>query len=289
MREMIRAALLVALLWSTAVAAQTAPATPSPAGGTAVGDLLVAPTRFVFEGNQRSAEVTLVNIGQETATYRISFVYLEMTEEGGVKEVEPAADAMLAEPLIRYSPRQVTLEPEVAQTVRMQLRKPANLEPGEYRSHLLFRAIPPAGLPEPSAEGNEPESLQVRLIPVYGVSIPVIVRHETTPAEVGIDSATLETGRSEAQPFDAACVLARSGLESVYGDLRVIQIVNGREHVVGTLSGVAVYTPLQRRRILVPITPLTDVPVDSGRLVVRYQTIDPEPRVMAEAVVVNGS
>jgi P pilus assembly chaperone PapD len=288
MREMMSAALLVGLAWSTAMVAQTVPAAPSPAGGTAIGDLLVAPTRFVFEGNQRSAEVTLVNIGQETATYRISFVYLEMTEEGGVREVEAPADAMLAEPLIRYSPRQVTLEPQVAQTVRMQLRKPANLEPGEYRSHLLFRAIPPADLAVP-AEEAEPDGLQVRLIPVYGVSIPVIVRHETTPSKVTIDSVTLEPGRSEAQPFDAACVLARSGPESVYGDLRVVQIVNGREHVVGALSGVAVYTPLQRRRILVPITPMPDMPVDSGRLVVRYQTVDPEPRMMAEAVVADGS
>ena len=42
---------------------------PSPA--QAAGDLLVAPTRIVFDG-QRGTEVVLNNIGSETATYRIS-------------------------------------------------------------------------------------------------------------------------------------------------------------------------------------------------------------------------
>jgi hypothetical protein len=121
------------------------------------GDLLVAPTRVVLEGRQRTAEVTLVNTGSATATYRISFVNLRMNEQGGTTEIEASSarpGEQFAEPLVRYSPRQVTLEPQVAQTVRMQLRLPSDLPPGEYRSHLLFRAIPPV---EPARSPTEGE------------------------------------------------------------------------------------------------------------------------------------
>ena len=108
------------------------------------GGLLVAPTRLVFEGRSRGGEVTLVNSGTETTTYRIEVIRLRMKEDGSFEDVvEPQAGERFANDLIRYSPRQVTLDPGVPQTVRVQLRLPAALEEGEYRSHLLFRAIPP--------------------------------------------------------------------------------------------------------------------------------------------------
>ena len=80
--------------------------------------------------------------------------------------------------LIRYSPRQVTLEPRVAQTVRVQLRLPADLPPGEYRSHLLFRAVPSAEAAPPTT--SPAAELSIQLTAIYGISIPVIVRHGET-------------------------------------------------------------------------------------------------------------
>src|ERR1700681_3044597 len=105
---------LLCVLLLGALVAATAQAQGGP------GDLVVAPTRVVFEGRQRSVEITLVHTGAATATYRITSVNLRMRQEGGTKEIGPSG----AEPgeqfpyaLIRYSLRQVTLEPNVAQTV----------------------------------------------------------------------------------------------------------------------------------------------------------------------------
>jgi len=50
-----------------------------------VGDLLIAPTRLVLEGDTRTASLTLLNIGKDTATYRISFIHLRMTATGGTE------------------------------------------------------------------------------------------------------------------------------------------------------------------------------------------------------------
>ena len=116
---------------------------PSDARGQGAGDLVVAPTRIVFEGRTRTAQLSLLNKGSAAATYRISLINMRMTEDGGFKEIdEPAPGEQFADRLIRYAPRQVVLAPGDSQAVRLLLRKPRGLEPGEYRSHLLFRAIP---------------------------------------------------------------------------------------------------------------------------------------------------
>src|SRR5512140_2324543 len=127
-------------------AAHAAPAgdSGSPSGyAPAPGGLLVAPTRVVFEGRQRSAELTLVNTSDRTATYRISLVHMRMGEHGEMQQATaPDSLELLTDSMIRYSPRRTVLPPGVPQTVRIQLRLPSVLEPGEYRTHLLFRQVP---------------------------------------------------------------------------------------------------------------------------------------------------
>jgi P pilus assembly chaperone PapD len=206
-RGMIAAALLSAL--AAALAAEERP-----------GSLLVAPTRVVFSGNIRAAEISLINTGTHAATYRISLVRLRMGESGEMQEIKNAeAGERFADGLVRFSPQQVTLEPRVSQTVRMALRKPANLEAGEYRSHLLFRQIPSTEAP---AGESESEGLSVRLIPVFGISIPVIVRHGALPSVILLrDTQVVETS-----PGEHACqvTLRREGDSSVYGNLEVVYL-----------------------------------------------------------------
>lgn len=108
------------------------------------GELMVHPTRVVFDGNTRTAQIDVINSGTETMTYRISLIRRRMTDTGEFVPVESAHEQeRFADEMIRYSPRQVVIPPGGTQAVRLQLRKPANLEDGEYRSHLLFQALPP--------------------------------------------------------------------------------------------------------------------------------------------------
>src|SRR5215204_1564416 len=96
-------------------------ATPANAG---IGDLLVAPTRIVLDG-RKGAEIILNNIGDEPATYRISVEFRRMTADGGLVDVaEPTAEDKLAEDMIRYAPRRVTLAPHQPQSVRVSARAP---------------------------------------------------------------------------------------------------------------------------------------------------------------------
>ena len=248
-------------------------------------DLLIAPTRVVFEGRLRTAEITLVNVGSATATYRISFVHLRMDEQGGTKEIAAAAaepGERFADELIRYSPRQVTLEPKVAQTVRMQVRKPADLEPGEYRSHLLFRAVPSTAPDLGTAQ--DPAAFSVQLTAIYGVSIPIIVRHGDTAAKATLSELEIAPpSGAEATPA-LRFRIGRTGNQSIYGNLTVTFVpARGKPSVVGLANGVAVYTPNPLRRAVIPLRAPPGVVLKNGRLHLAYTKQEKGNETIAEA------
>lgn len=233
----------LAPLCALALLASAAGSQPSGPGG-----LLVGPTRVVLEGSRRSAQLTVVNTGPRTATYRISLVRMEMSESGSFREL-PVSDSAsgYADTLLRFSPRRVELPPQVPQAVRVQLRLPPDLPEGEYRSHLLFRAVPDADTsaqdPQVAAGG-----LELRLRPIYGVSIPVIVRVGRTSARIGLSGLALQSRPGSEPSTTLRVVLDRSGNRSVYGNLTATLVQHGAaDEVVGIARGVAVYSTNPRR------------------------------------------
>jgi P pilus assembly chaperone PapD len=185
----------------------------------AVGDLTVSPTRVIFEGRDRSTQINLINRGSETATYRIEFMQYRMDENGQLVEIqEPNELEKFADKLVRFSPRQVEIQPNQSQTVRLLLRKPKDLPAGEYRSHMLFYAVPPEGAADiEKRAATDEEGFSIAITPIFRVSIPVIVRHGELAAEFDISDVSLNT---EEKPMLSMRV-ERDGNRSVYGDLNV--------------------------------------------------------------------
>jgi hypothetical protein len=298
----------VATAWAL-LTAGAGTARADPAG--AVGGLLVAPTRVVFEGNRRSAALTLINTGSETATYRIAFIQMKMTPDGQIIQVpDDSAGAFRSDHLIRYSPRQVTLKPHMPQTVRLQLRLPAELPDGEYRSHLLFRAIPepnaapdetpgeppapdkpalaaaslvPGGkspAPPPAASKSSkkkrgsrepPGVVAIQMTSVFGVAVPVIVRHGETSAIARLSTLSVHGGGAADGARKLSLIIERDGNQSVYGNLVVTHVdAAGHPVIVGRLDGLAVYTSAPRRRVEIPLTAAPGHALGAGRLRVSY-------------------
>ena len=220
-----------------------------PFNTRAQGNLLITPKRVVFEGNKRSMDLNLANIGDDTATYAISLIQIKMTEEGGFETItEPEEGQRFASPYMRYFPRTVTLGPNEAQTVKIQLSGSGKLEPGEYRSHLYFRAVPkekPLG--EEEEVVSDPSSISVMLTPIFGITIPAIIRVGQPSASVTVTEPQLKLENDTIPRL--AIVFNRSGDYSVYGDLAVDHVSpQGTVTRVGIANGVAVYTPNTRRR-----------------------------------------
>lgn len=220
--------------------------TPARAG---VGDLLVAPTRIVLDG-RKGAEIVLNNIGDEPAVYRVSVEFRRMTTDGGLEDVaQPTAADQTAADMIVYAPRRVTLAPHEPQAIRIAARPPQGLPDGEYRVHLLFRAIPPATPVIKASAPEEERGLRFQLTPVYGVTIPVIVRLGNLQATAGI--ANVHVDKKDGDPV-VALDLSRSGPRSTYGEVRVLK--PGVKDPIAFQRGVAVYTEVNTRHVSLPVS-----------------------------------
>ena len=217
---------------------------PAHAG---VGDLLVAPTRIVLDGRGGS-EIILNNIGEEPATYRISVELRRMTPDGRLEEVkDPTATDKIAQDMIMYNPRRVTLPPNQPQSIRIAARAPQGLADGEYRVHLLFRAIPKP-TPVAAAAADAPKGLSFAITPIYGVTIPVIVRLGQLQVQAGIANVRLDQQEGKKA---VSLELTRSGQRSTFGEVRVLK--PGVKDPIAIQRSVAVYTDIGSRKLSVPI------------------------------------
>jgi len=238
--------------------------------GFSQGGLMVTPQRVIFEGRIRTQFITLVNKGKSTQTYRLFFTEKRMTEAGLLIGIDASENGLFASPLVRFSPRQVTLDPGQSQKVILLLRPHSQLTSGEYRSHLVFQVVPETGGHKLEVANGEGGGLGVQLTPLIGASIPVIVRRGDLTTKVEIAKANLEKGQDHS-PAMLNLTFRRIGNRSVYGDIEVQFIPNGGQvSTVGFVKGMAIYTNLEKRTITFPLHPTEYTRLERGKLRVVY-------------------
>lgn len=216
----------------------------------AAGDLLVAPTRIVLDG-RRGTEVILNNIGTEEATYRISLELRRMNENGkleDVREEDVNEKEVAVRNIIRYAPRRVTLPPNQPQSIRIGINSLQDVPDGEYRAHMLFRAIPKV-TPLTQAP-DESKGVQIQLTPIYGVTIPIIIRKGKLHAEAALANPRLDIDDEGNPVFKVD--MSRRGNGSVFGEIR-IAAAGSEEPII--FRGIAVYPELDSRIVSLPLTP----------------------------------
>jgi hypothetical protein len=247
------------------------------------GNLLITPRRVVFEGAKKIQELNLANIGLDTARYVLSMVEVRMKEDGSFENItEPDSGQNFASPYLRFFPRSVVLGPNESQLLKVQLTKTSQLEPGEYRSHVYFRAVreeKPLGEIEAVVDSN---SISVSLIPVFGITIPVIIR-------VGELSYTVSMSDVSYHTIDTTSVVSmtfhRTGNMSAYGDVRVTYAsADGKTVRVGQANGVAIYTPNSKRRFDIKLNNTQGIDFSKGKLHVEFiSQSDVNPEIIAQS------
>lgn len=223
-----------------------------PAPVAAQGDLLIAPTRLVLDG-RRGGEVILSNVGSEEATYRIELELRRMTPDGDLERVEQT-EANVTEKaaleMIRYAPRRVTLPPNEPQAIRISARPGADLPDGEYRVHMSFSALPKVQPVAPEDGSAAAGQFSIRLIPIYGITMPIIVRKGELQVTAGLANPEIEqTADGPAFAVD----ITRNGAASVYGDLLVYPQGKGEPAFVA--RGIGVYPEIGSRRSRFGLSP----------------------------------
>lgn len=236
----------------------------------AQGNLLITPMRVIFDGQKRMEELNLANTGHDTARYLISLIEIRMNTNGSFETINtPDSGQLFASSYLRIFPRNVTLPPGEAQLVKVQLIKTGQLKEGEYRSHIYLRAVP-----NPAIQGEIPvqtdsAQISVKLIPVFGISIPVIIRTGTASAKITMSDVSLDV--KDSLPPRLNMVLNRSGNNSVYGDITVDYVsAKGKVTKVGSVRGLAVYTPTPQRQLRMELERVAGIDYHTGKLKIAY-------------------
>ena len=175
--------------------------------------------------------------------------------------------------MIVYAPRRVTLAPREPQTIRIAARAPKDLPDGEYRVHLLFRAVPPPQPVEaPKDEGD-------RLLPDADL-------RRDHPGDRSLRQSRGEGGYRGRQADEAEgkpainIQLTRSGDRSTFGEIRVMKA--GIKDPIASVRGVAIYTEIGDRSMTFPIEEQY-ASAATGRVTVQYvEPSDNGPQTIAE-------
>ena len=248
----------------------------------AQGNLLITPKRVVFEGNKRSEELNLANTGTDSASYVISFIQIKMTDDGKFEQItEPDSTLKIASNNLRFFPRSVTLAPNEAQSVKVQLIKTNSLDDGEYRSHLYFRGIPNNNRALGEEASKKEEGISVKITPIFGLTLPIIIRKGDPKLEMNISDMALQFS-PEKEPF-IKFKLNREGNISSYGDITVNYISNSEAVTrVALIKGLAVYTPNISREINLKLDDSKTIDWHSGKLEVIYFDNGSQTKKLAE-------
>ncbi len=242
----------------------------------AEANILITPTRVVFEGRERFEVVTLVNTSSQQQTYEMSWSFFEMQAVGkAYKNVEvPPGAVDISESLV-FSPRRVSLEAGAKQKIRLALRRPSELPDGDYHVHLKIAQVPVEETEAP--EGELVAGLRINL----SYTIPIIVRSGEVSVEAKIGDVGLSRNPNTNLLALDVPILRGGGLHSVLGGLMVYHVDgSGHEELVGEISNAHIFPEVESRTITVQLN--KEVTGGSLRVVLVHNNDGDEDYVYAE-------
>lgn len=232
---------------------------------SSAANILITPTRVVFEGRNRYADVTLVNNGKETMRYEMEWVYHKMQPDTGYYAVvEDLGDEFDLSKHVVFSPRRVELVPGAKQKIRLALRRPAEIPDGDYHVHLKFKSLPV----DDGLEKDPVVGAQVKINVSY--TIPVILR--AGEPDVSALIGRIELVRNQNTGLLDVKVPVKRPENSPYAVLGYIWVYHvdgsGNEELVGELSNAHIFPEIDGRVFDVPLN--KDISGGSLKFVLRY-------------------
>jgi hypothetical protein len=135
---------------------------------------------------------------------------------------------------------------------------------------MSFRAVPPVALegdaqhPDTSAAAS---GVSIKLVPVFGITIPVIVRKGSLIAAGTLANPHVVRGERGAY---LEVELVRSGQRSLYGE---IIGKTARGAAIFNLKGVAIYPEIASRMVRIPLTLAQLGKVAEGPIQIEYREL----------------
>ena len=237
----------------------------------AMANILITPTRVELGDRDRGTRLSVVNTSNKTKTYRIFWREQAQTPDGEYIRLESNQRLKGLKPvsrLMRFSPSQITLAPGERQHIRFAVRRPANLAEGEYRSYLVFEALPDEEKEE--RQGDRGASFQLKLN--LSFSIPVILRQgEPDVAVKFLEAQPVKRLINSEYKYGVDLKMSRKGISSSLGNVKIFwkPDAGGAERQMGILNGLPIYTESPGRNIAIGMPEMTAS--EDGTLRVIYE------------------
>jgi hypothetical protein len=199
----------------------------------------IIPPRLVIDPDVKVQHFFIKNDEKTTQGFRFGWKHLAMDKNGNVINLDrmgrdKVPEYKAANDLIRFSPRRVTLEPGQTQRVTMMIRRPPNLEAGEYRSHFLIQREAKSTVQEdvqPNASTKQGATVGVDVL--ISRAIPVYVLHGETDASLELLSATYQQNTNKTKPNQANYMVnfdvKKTGNRSIIGVAHIYCMDSGNE------------------------------------------------------------
>lgn len=224
--------------------------------------------------NQSIVALQVCNPTEQTLRFKLSYINKYMDEEGAMHELADTLSPQSAlKPYLRIYPRNISLDPGKCQEVQIQLKAPADLPDGEYRSYLHFL---PLSNQEQSDSVESDSGIQLAIVFRVGTAIPIIYRKNTYLTEVSIDSVQLQA--RAAGGANLSFVVNRMGTQSTFGRFLVEGLSQGVPVVLMDTPGNSVFPEIDFKRITLPISTQALDRDAQGRVKLKISYIDAEDK-----------
>jgi P pilus assembly chaperone PapD len=185
----------------------------------------VSPLRVELQagpGSTTTQPVTLTNYGKETVRIRARLTDWDLTRDGTPQFEGSDAGRYSATSWVRLAPPEQTIEPGASAIVRFSANLPEGVEPGGYRTGILFEFEPEARAAAPKRELAFKSRIATLIYINSGTSVAAaeLVDVRVRPADSGVDvvATVKNSGRRTVrtkgtlQLFDASGALAREAV-----------------------------------------------------------------------------
>lgn len=241
-------------------------------------NLVITPTLIEFAERDRVKQVLLINPTNQIQTYNLEWTEFTQTDFGAYEMLNENSKASFAtaSQYLRFTPRRVTLKPGEKQTVKILLRRTANMKEGDHRSHLKFSSLPPeADTQMADQNGTSGISFKVDLLVNY--TIPVIVRADSNRI-VGVSFASGALRRLENQKLQVIAELKKDTPQTVIGAYEIHFRPNDSKayELVGKLNNVNLFH--ENERFVSEIDWFSSIPAKNGKIKIIFKSNDLESK-----------
>lgn len=238
---------------------------------TQAQSLMLSPGTLVLNEQQRAAAISVGTTGDRLTTFEVSDSFFTQQSDGQLIAADPTTAKGTAADFVRVGPRRFVAEPGRGQQVRVAVRPPADLSPGEYRMHLTVASTGDSdATPTESVTTETASGIRV-VIPVrVARAVRVLYRHQVQP-----EGGTVEAVRRQRDGSDTAIdfEVLRKGPTSLLAKTEVLAM-SSTGNILTRWPGPAVniYTDNDRRHFSTRV-PVAEIPPNAN-LCVRLTVTD---------------